>query len=221
MPADSDSCILRYNRTISYTYNDLYRLIKVDYGNGESMEYTYDAAGNRLTREVTAQQLKAGFTANVTTGGVHLTVSFSDQSTGDVKSWQWKFGDGSTSQSPSPAHQYSKPGAYTVALTVTGSGESTVTDTCTKSAYIAIFAAPTANFTAAPVSGKAPLKVSFTDKSTGNITGRQLDFGDMQPASSAKNVVHTYGAIGTYKATLTVTGPGGTGSKTRTITVNR
>src|SRR3972149_7792610 len=35
--------------TITYTYDNLNRLTKVDYGNGTTTEYTYDAAGNRIT----------------------------------------------------------------------------------------------------------------------------------------------------------------------------
>ena len=34
--------------TIDYTYDNLNRLTKVDYGNGSTEEYTYDSAGNRL-----------------------------------------------------------------------------------------------------------------------------------------------------------------------------
>ena len=36
--------------TTTYTYDSLNRLITVDYGNGTTIAYTYDAAGNRLTR---------------------------------------------------------------------------------------------------------------------------------------------------------------------------
>jgi YD repeat-containing protein len=57
--------------TVSYTYDDLYRLIKVDYGNGETIEYTYDAAGNRLTGKVTVTK---------------SSVDFTGQSSGDVGS---------------------------------------------------------------------------------------------------------------------------------------
>src|SRR3972149_9983531 len=35
--------------TITYTYDNLNRLTKVDHGNGTTTEYTYDAAGNRMT----------------------------------------------------------------------------------------------------------------------------------------------------------------------------
>jgi len=40
------------SRTITYTYDDAGRLIRVDYGNGTSTTYTYDNAGNLLRREV-------------------------------------------------------------------------------------------------------------------------------------------------------------------------
>lgn len=205
--------------TISYTYDDLYRLIKVDYGNGETIEYTYDAAGNRLTRTVTANQLKAYFSADVTSGGIPLHVTFTDHSTGDIKSWQWDFGDGTKSQTQNPVHDYGKAGSYTVTLTVAGAGETVITDTCSKTRYITVYAAPVAAISANPSSGKHPLKVKFTDKSTGNISSRLWDFGDNSGTSSSKSVTHSYNSSGTYTATLTVTGPGGSSNKTQTISV--
>jgi YD repeat-containing protein len=36
-----------------YTYDNLNRLIQVQYEDGTSIQYTYDAAGNRLTKQVT------------------------------------------------------------------------------------------------------------------------------------------------------------------------
>ncbi len=39
--------------TVQYTYDSLNRVTKVDYSNGFVEEYTYDAAGNRLGKEVT------------------------------------------------------------------------------------------------------------------------------------------------------------------------
>ena len=38
--------------TITYTYDDAGRLIRVDYGGGVSIIYTYDPAGNLLERQV-------------------------------------------------------------------------------------------------------------------------------------------------------------------------
>lgn len=40
--------------TVEYTYDDLNRLTRVEYDNGAITEYTYDAAGNRLSKVVTA-----------------------------------------------------------------------------------------------------------------------------------------------------------------------
>jgi hypothetical protein len=79
--------------------------------------------------------LVADFTADVTSGPVPLSVNFTDQSTGDISSWSWDFGDGATSTEQNPAHTYTDPGTYTVTLTVTGPERS---DTETKADYIKV-----------------------------------------------------------------------------------
>jgi PKD repeat protein len=63
--------------------------------------------------------------------------------------------------------------------------------------------------------------VSFTDSSTGSITSYAWTFGD-GGTSSAVNPSHTYTSAGTYTVSLTVTGPGGSNTLTRTnyITAN-
>lgn len=64
----------------------------------------------------------------------------------------------------------------------------------------------TASFTADPITGSAPLEVSFTDTSTsgaGTITGWQWDFGD-GTGSTAQHPVHTYTDAGSYTVSLTV-----------------
>jgi PKD repeat protein len=45
-------------------------------------------------------------------------VSFFDASSGNVKSWLWDFGDGSTSTERDPQHIYTKMGWYKVSLTI-------------------------------------------------------------------------------------------------------
>ena len=47
--ASSIPCI---GASITYTYDNLNRLAKVTYDNGVTEEFTYDAAGNRLSLEV-------------------------------------------------------------------------------------------------------------------------------------------------------------------------
>jgi subtilisin family serine protease len=78
---------------------------------------------------------------------------------------------------------------------------------------------PLANLTATPQGGEPPLTVTFTDNSIGDITSRSLDFGDGSPPTSDTTTTHTYTAIGNYAAALTVTGPGGSSTKSRVITV--
>lgn len=72
---------------------------------------------------------------------------------------------------------------------------------------------PVANFTAAPLSGTAPLNVAFTDSSTGTITSWLWNFGD-GATSTLQNPLHSY-AVGTFSVSLTVTGPGGTNTLSR------
>ena len=69
--------------------------------------------------------------------------------------------------------------------------------------------APSAAFTARPISGDAPLTVRFTDHSTGEITSRVWNFGDRRTLSDVKNPSHRYSNANTYTVTLTVTGPKG------------
>lgn len=51
-------------------------------------------------------------------------VMFHDESQGDITSWKWEFGDGTTSTEQNPTHQYKdrpgREGIYTVILTITG-----------------------------------------------------------------------------------------------------
>ncbi|MGD8627540.1 MAG: S8 family serine peptidase, partial [bacterium] len=62
----------------------------------------------------------AGFYGAPTSGESPLTVDFYDQSTGNVTSWDWDFGDGGTSTAQNPTYEYSGDGDYTVSLSVSG-----------------------------------------------------------------------------------------------------
>lgn len=65
-----------------------------------------------------------------------------------------------------------------------------------------------ANFTAVPSSGPAPLTVHFQNLSTGDDLSYSWQFGDGQ-TSSLFEPTHVYTAVGSYTATLTVTGLNG------------
>jgi uncharacterized repeat protein (TIGR01451 family) len=68
-----------------------------------------------------------------------------------------------------------------------------------------------ANFSATPTNGAAPLAVTFADSSTGTITNRFWNFGDGATTNTTTNtLVHVYTAAGTETVTLIVSGPPGT-----------
>ena len=164
----------------------------------------------------------ASFIGTPLSGTAPLDVSFTDSSTGSsITNRRWDFGDGNISNYASatnPSHRYSSAGTYTVNLTVTNAGGS---NSQLRSSYISVSAptaAPVAAFSGTPLSGTAPLDVSFTDSSTGSsITNRRWDFGDgnISNYASATNPSHRYSSAGTYTVNLTVTNAGGSNSQLR------
>ena len=75
---------------------------------------------------------------------------------------------------------------------------------------------PVANFTGFPLSGSAPLIVRFTDQSTGPVTAWAWDFeNDGRVDSRLRNPLTVYRNPGTYSVRLTVSGPDGSGERTR------
>ena len=86
--------------------------------------------------------------------------------------------------------------------------------------------APVASLDVTASSGQAPLTVTFTDTSRGDITASCWDFdvadgvGCVAGAGGGGGqAVHTYQNAGSYLAQLTVTGPGGSDSADVAITV--
>lgn len=79
-------------------------------------------------------------------------------------------------------------------------------------------AAPVASITAVPTSGTAPLAVAFTSTVTG-ATSYTWNFGNNVVSANVQNPSYTYTAPGTYTASLSATGPGGTVVQSKTITV--
>jgi PKD repeat protein len=159
----------------------------------------------------------ANFSGAPISGVAPLATAFSNASSGTITAYSWTFGDGSSSTVASPSHSYATAGTYSVGLTVTGPGGS---NTQTKAGYVVVSAtapppaAPVASFSAAVTTGPAPLAVSFSNSSTGNMTAYAWNFGD-GATSSAALPTHSYTLAGSYSVALTVTGPGGSNTMTR------
>jgi len=147
-------------------------------------------------------------------------VRFYDKSSGNITTWDWSFGDGSSSSNINPLHQYSNPGNFEVTLTVIGpAGEDTVTKTITVDNT-----KPTAVFEYAPNNPKVDNQIEFDGSGAydedGSIVTWQWSFGD-GGSDTGKKVYHAYSAIGTYTVTLTITDDySETASATKFITVN-
>lgn len=79
----------------------------------------------------------AAFSANRTTGTAPLSVSFTDQSAGNIASWEWDFdGDGLIdSYQQNPIFSYAQPGVYDVELTVRNGA---LVDSELKAGYITV-----------------------------------------------------------------------------------
>ncbi|RMG71364.1 MAG: PKD domain-containing protein, partial [Chloroflexi bacterium] len=158
----------------------------------------------------------AAFALSPASGNAPLNVQFTNQSSGQIDTYTWNFGDGTTSNEQSPAHTFTNPGTYNVSLEVTGPG-----GTSSVSRRIVVNSAnpPIAAFTQDKVSGPAPLTVQFANQSTGGqITSYNWNFGDGS-TSSEESPSHQFTNVGTYNVILTVSGPGGSDTVTRQITV--
>lgn len=160
---------------------------------------------------------KADFTVDKSSGEAPVSVQFSDRSTGTPHSWNWDFGDGSSSHEVNPAHSYNVHGQYTVSLSVTNKAGS---DIITKKGLIHVALQSTKNketiksdslkadFTVDKSSGEAPVSVQFFDRSTRNPLTWNWDFGDGSSSREA-SPLHTYENDGQYTVSLTVTNKAG------------
>jgi gliding motility-associated-like protein len=147
--------------------------------------------------------LTAGFTYDAGCSGD--AVSFTDASVsteaGNIDSWTWDFGDGSTGTGANPDHEYAIGGSYDVILTVT-------TDkgcTSTISQAVDLLSGPTADFDVDDVCLNE--EAMFSDETTfpAGVTLETWDwsFGDGN-TSSNQNPGYFYGEAGTYDVTLIV-----------------
>ncbi|MEA3447209.1 MAG: PKD domain-containing protein [Bacteroidota bacterium] len=147
-------------------------------------------------------QVTADFSVNQSSGCNPLNVIFTDESQGNIASWQWDFGNGNTGSAQNVQEYYNTPGTYTVSLVVS---DGTNTDT----AYmdIEVYAIPEVFITTSTGSmGCIPLNVSFEDSTIlgdTTIADWSWTFGD-GGGSTQSNPNHTYNEAGNYSVYLKV-----------------
>ncbi len=129
-------------------------------------------------------------------------VYFSNKSTGSITNYFWEFGNGDYSNEKNPIHTFENNGYYDVYLSIydslTGCQDSYLKNIyvydSTKTALNAFF-----DYFNKPLTSK----VSFSDKSSGNITNWYWTFGDGN-YTEEQNPDHIYNNPGFYKVCLIV-----------------
>lgn len=104
--------------SVDTTFNKVYRFKWSELRNRWELEKTYTDLDF---------DLEASFDITPSDGRVELqdgaaSLQFTDTSLGSPTSWNWDFGDGTTSSLQSPSKTYSESGTYTVRLTATEPG---------------------------------------------------------------------------------------------------
>jgi PKD repeat protein len=153
------------------------------------------------------------FSASKTNVKVNESVQFTDKSTNSPATWNWTFGDGTSSTERNPVKSYTNTGLYSITLKVTNSwGE----DSRTIVNYITVTGnPPAASFTASKTTVKTGESIQFTDQSANAPSVWLWTFGDGS-TSIERNPVKTYTVAGTYSVTLKVVNAWGDDSKTIT-----
>jgi len=142
------------------------------------------------------------------------TSSISD-GTGALLSYLWNFGDGNTSTSTSPIHNYANTGSFTVTLIAT-SNNGCIDDTVRTISNI--YSQPQAIYSVDKTESCFGSIISFTDQSTAansTITQWLWNFGD-GTTSTIQNPTKTYSSPGTYNITLNVNSAAGCASSIAT-----
>lgn len=172
------------------------------------------ACSDTISKEISVQPIADPlFTASTACFGYET--EFTDQSTGNIVSWSWTFGDGNTSTDQNPTHTYPSAGNYNVDLSITNNF-GCITNL---NLPVAVNQIPIADFSTSNFClGDA---TTFTNLTTGATTGTEWDFGDGSPLNNNENPSHTFPGIGDYDIRLVAIGGSGCSDTiVQTVTIN-
>ncbi len=149
-----------------------------------------------------------------------LPVQFTDLSTsniGNIISWDWNFGDGTTSTDQNPVYTYPLSGLYNVSLTA-------MTDAGCMASYsttVDVNPYPQAGMDAPSVCHQTPTQFINTTLFPPTIGSWRWDFGDGTPLNTIDwNPQHTYAAPGNYNAQLVTYSQNGACADSVTVATN-
>lgn len=152
------------------------------------------------------------FSVNNQSGCFPLRVQFTDLSTagsGNTNvSWNWDFGNGTTSTLQNPQTTYTSAGSFTVTLRVTN--DKGCIKTVSRPNFITVTNGVKAAFNnTQPTVCRAPATINFTNTSSGPpVLSYLWNFGDGN-FSALANPVHTYISNGSYIVTLVTSSTSG------------
>ncbi len=179
-----------------YKDDGIYNVCLTAVGNGGTCSDVFcENISVRSNRDCTAM-----FTFSENYGSPN-TVQFWDLSQGDISSWYWDFGDGSSSTNQYPSHTFAAQGSYEVCLTINSASAS-----CTDTYCTLVTTGSNSDCKAMFFSlndSTNPLIRQFVDVSYGEPSSWQWNFGD-NTYSDEQNPVHIFSQAGMYNVCLAI-----------------
>jgi gliding motility-associated-like protein len=148
------------------------------------------------TVDINGFQVNAAFTIKDTVCG--LTITMQNTST-NVQTYAWDFGDGGTSTQPAPTHTYSAPGTYTVSLFTYNPLSCNGKDSMIR--VVTFKNKPKADFSHTPDPPLPNEPIQFTNQSNG-ATSYLWKFGYNDQTSTNANPSHLYTRSGKFDVCL-------------------
>ncbi len=189
------------------------------YNTSGTYDITLKSIGDGLEHEITKQLTIEAispiscFSIQDNTHYLDESVNFSNCSQ-YAESYEWDFGDGTTSTEEEPLHSYSETGTYTVKLKCFGAGfEDETTET-----VIIELRPPDACFSTEYDTYSIEEEVHFENCSE-YADFFEWDFDDGN-TSSSENPSHSYSTTGDYTVTLTTSANGMEAVASKTITID-
>ena len=190
-------------------------------------DFSYDMAGNYTITLITSNEAgsdtssisftlgtdpQADFTFDYTIG--QTSVSFNNQSV-DADTYEWLFGDGSSSNAQNPTYDFQTDGVYTVQLVAFNDCGSD-----TSSVNIEVVTLPTASFNIDNAEDCIPAVISPNDQSSSNTDTWAWSAPGASPATSSdSNPDFSYDMAGNYTITLITSNEAGSDTSSVSFTL--
>ena len=182
----------------TYTATGIYNVFLKVIDNGNCFDTVTNIQAVNITQPV------AAFSAVDSQSCVLGSIQFIDSASGESLSYQWNFGDGTTSTDPAPSHKYSNEGVYDVKLSL--KDKFGCMDSLFKPQYITV-ADPVADFSITDSLFACPPATISPQNNSLHYATLTWNFGD-STTSTEISPQHNYTQGGNYPLTLITQGFG-------------